>query len=70
MVICKQNVNKSIKTKDIEDLVSLAKRAINCIVITIINCYQIIVGKAFYLILTNTKDIFSVTWCLANNLDT
>lgn len=53
---------------NIENAAGLAKHTINYIVITITNCYQTAVGKAFYLIITNTKNTFSVSWCLANSL--
>lgn len=59
---------------NIKDIAGLVKYIINCIAIAITNCYLIAVGKTFYLIITNTRDIFSVTfsvnWCLANSLNT
>ena len=55
---------------NIEGAAGLAKRAINRIVIAITNCYRTAVGKASYLITTDTGDTFSVSWCLANSLDT
>lgn len=44
---------------NIESAASLAKHAINCIIIAITKHYQIAVNKAFYLITPNTKDFFS-----------
>ena len=55
---------------NIKNAVGLAKHVINRIVIAITNCYQIAVDKASYLITTNIGDIFSISWCLANSLDT
>ena len=55
---------------NIEGAAGLAKCAINHIVIAINNSYQTAVSKASYLITTDTGDTFSVSWCLANSLDT
>lgn len=65
----KRHLNKSNKMMNIKDVTGLVKRAINCIIIVITNCYQTIVSKAFYLITTNTKIFFSVSWYLVNSLN-
>lgn len=48
----------------------LVKHAINCRVIAITNCYQIVVGKVFYSIKRNTKILFLSAKYLANSLET
>lgn len=55
---------------NIENIVDLAKYAINYIIIIIIRCYQITNSKTSYLIIINIRDSFLISWCLANNLDT
>lgn len=54
---------------NIEDAKGLAKLVINYIVIIIINCYQTIVSKIFYLIKIDIRDTFLINWYLENSLD-
>lgn len=67
---CKMHLNKSNKKINIESNTNLAKYAIKYIVIAKINCYQTAIDKAFYLNITDIRDIFSVSWYLVNSLDT
>lgn len=47
--ICKQYLNKSFKMINIKGAKSLAKHAINCVIIIIINCLSFIaIDKDFY----------------------
>lgn len=43
---------------NIKNITDLAKHIINYIVIVINNCYQTVVGKVFYLIIINARNIF------------
>lgn len=46
---------------NIENVTNLTKYAINYIIIAIINCYKIAIGKVFNLIKTNIKNTFLIS---------
>ena len=56
--MCKQYLKGITRMITIKNIVGLAKYAINCIVIAIINCYQTALSKVSYLITTSTKLFF------------
>lgn len=55
---------------NIESAVGLTKRAINCKVIAITNCYQTAIGQGLLLKYNRCRHTFPVSWWLENKLDT